>query len=339
MSGRRRALPAVFFSVIRFENLHASEMSTTDQGWVDYWQHDGEGGEVFVNSKGERHPALAEYWNHAFEGVAGRSRVIDIASGAGSIFAHLSPDHGLELFAADIAEEALEALKARIPGVTTVACPAEAVPYGDGYFDLVVSQFGIEYAGIEAFTEAGRLVAAGGCLAALCHVEDGYIDSNNKAQLEEARLVDEMRFIDLAKDLTRVAFSNDANAMQQSEAVFAPVMSKVAAGVERCPRGIHCHLFRGFRQLFEQRRAYDATDITTWLEQMRADLDKNIDRLSRMRAAALSKADVTTIAENLTAVGLQEIQFNLFATPGNELPVAWKLSAWRPAEHDPESRR
>ena len=72
---------------------------------------------------------------------------------------------------------------------------------------------------------------------------------------------------------------------------------------------------------------------------MRADLDKNIDRLSRMRAAALSKADMTTIAENLTAAGLQEIQFNLFTTPGNELPVAWKLSARRPAERDPESRR
>ena len=314
-------------------------MSTTDQGWVDYWQQDGDSGEVFVNSKGERHPTLAKYWTAVFEGTADASRIIDIASGAGSIYAHLPSDHGLNLFAADIAEEALETLKARIPGVTTVACPAEAVPYGDGYFNLVVSQFGVEYAGTDAFTEAGRLVAVGGRLAALCHVEDGYIDSSNKIQLEEARLVDEMRFIDLAIDLTRVAFSNDANAMQQSEAVFVPVMRKLAAGVERCPRGIHSHLFRGFGQLFEQRRAYDATDITTWLEQMRADLDKNIDRLSRMRAAALSKADMTTIAENLTAAGLQEIQFNLFTTPGNELPVAWKLSARRPAERDPESRR
>jgi len=314
-------------------------MITTDQGWADYWQHDDEGGEVFVNSKGRRHPALAEQWSTAFEGVADRARVIDLASGAGSIFAHLPAGHGLRLFAADIAEEALKALAERIPGVTTIVCSADAVPYDDGHFDLVVSQFGIEYAGIDAFTEAARLVAAGGRLVGLCHVENGYIDSNNKAQIEEARLVHETNFIDLAIDLTRAGFSADAEEMQRSEAAFVPAMKKIAAGMQRCPRGIHSHMYQGFQRLFEQRRAYDEADITTWLEQMRGELNKNIDRLSRMRAAALSEADSATITENLRSAGLQEIQFELFTTPGNRLPVAWKLSARRPAYRESETKK
>ncbi len=306
-------------------------MSTTDQGWVDYWQHDGDGCEVFVNAKGERHPALAEYWSTVFAGVPDAAAVIDIASGAGSIFAHLPAGHGLDLFAADIAEEALLALTDRIPGVTTTVCSADAVPYDDGRFDLVVSQFGIEYAGIDAFTEAARLVAPGGRLSGLCHVEDGYIDSNNKAQLDEANFVAESRFIDLCVDLTRAGYRADAGAMQRSEAAFLPVAKKIVLGMKRCPGGIHSHLFRGFRQLFEQRREYDEADITTWLEQMQVELDKNVDRLSRMRAAALSAADTASIAINLGSAGLQEIQFELFTTTGNRLPVAWKLSALRPA--------
>lgn len=307
-------------------------MSSTDQGWADYWQHDGDSGEVFVNSKGERHPALAEFWNAAFEGIAADAAVIDIASGAGSVFAHLPEGHGLQLFAADIAQEALASLSNRIAGVTTMLCSATAVPYGDGRFDLVVSQFGIEYAGIDAFTEAARLVAPRGRLVGLCHVEDGYIDSNNRAQLDEAVLVDESGFIDLAIDLTMAGFSADTAARHRSEKAFVPVMQQVADGIRRCPQGIHSHLFQGFQQLFEQRQRYDEADITTWLGEMRKELNKNIDRLTRMRAAALSPEDVANITENLRSAGLQGIQFKQFMTSGNKLPVAWSLSASRPAE-------
>ena len=142
--------------------------------------------------------------------------------------------------------------------------------------------------------------------------------------------VNETAFIDLAIDLTKAGFSADVEAMRRSEKAFVPAMRKVAAGIQRCPRGIHSHLYQGFQSLFEQRRAYDEADITSWLGQMQVELDKNIDRLSRMRAAALSPADTVIITENLRSAGLQGIQFEQFMTPGNRLPVAWKLSAARP---------
>ena len=314
-------------------------MSKTNKGWSDYWQHDGDCGEVFVNASGERHPALGEFWGALFDDVPPNARVIDIASGAGSIFAHLPGEHGLQLYAADIAEEALQALAERIPGVSTTVCPADAVPYDDRYFDLVVSQFGIEYAGIDAFTESARLVAAGGAMDCLCHVEDGYIDSNNKAQLDEAKYVEESNFIDLCIDLTRAGYRNDVSEMQRTEAAFLPVARKISQGMERCSGGIHSYLFQGFRKLFEERRSYDEADTISWLEDMRRELDKNIDRLSRMRAAALSSADTVSITENLGSAGLQQIQFDLFTTEGNSLPVAWKLSARRPTHQDLEMRK
>ena len=140
----------------------------------------------------------------------------------------------------------------------------------------------------------------------------------------------ESDFIGLCIELTRAGYREEPVGMQRSEAKFMPAAEDLAAGIKRCPRGIHVHLYQGFSRLFNERQDYDEADILNWLEQMRVELEKNIDRLSRMRSAASSEADTKTITKNLTSAGLQDIQFELFMTPGNEQPVAWSLSAVRP---------
>ena len=185
-------------------------MSNTESDWSEYWENDSPKGEVFVTSQGEKHPALAEYWARTFQGQARGTKIIDLASGAGSVFACLPEDHGHELFAADISDVALTLLRERFPSAHTVACSAAKVPLDDESFDLVVSQFGIEYAGVEAFAEAARLLAEGGRLVALCHISGGHIDAGYQAQLREARVVEESDFIDIAKRLTTAAFSGNA---------------------------------------------------------------------------------------------------------------------------------
>ena len=121
-------------------------MATGDTGWSEYWEKDGADGEVFVNAQGNKHPALADYWQAVFADMPAGSRIVDVASGAGSIYAHLSADHGFELHAVDIAAQALQALASRVPGVQITVSAAEDMPYDDRSFELVVSQFGIEYA-------------------------------------------------------------------------------------------------------------------------------------------------------------------------------------------------
>ena len=304
-------------------------MSEPDGKWSDYWANDGASGEVFVNAKGEKHPRLAAYWEKKFEGLATGARIIDLASGAGSVFVQLSDDHDLDLHAADISIEALDALRKRMPGTTTVVCPADKVPCQDHSFDLVVSQFGIEYAGIGAFGEAARLVSRGGSLVALCHIRDGYIDGSNRAQLAEAVLAVDTGFIDKAIALTDAAFSADRDVQAKAHAAFVPVERQLSSAVVRQKMGIHAHLYLGFKQLFEERQCYALADITNWLAEMRDDLDKNIDRLTRMCEAALSTDDMGRVSELLTAQGLRDVSYVTFETPENELPVAWELTATR----------
>ena len=304
-------------------------MATGDTGWSEYWEKDGADGEVFVNAQGNRHPALADYWQAVFADVPAGSRIVDVASGAGSIYAHLPADHGFKLHAVDIAAEALQVLASRIPDVRTTIAAAEDMPFDDRSFELVVSQFGIEYAGIDAFGEAARLVASCGRLVVLAHVADGYIDSNNKAQLEEALVTRESEFIPQAKGLTRTAFGNDAKSLADREQAFIAVIGTMRQAVGRCPAGVHAHLLAGFRKLYENRRQYAAADILTWLTAMDGELDKTIDRLTRMRAAALSEKDMAAIVDGLKSAGFVEVESAPFLTPGNDRPVAWSLTARR----------
>lgn len=305
-------------------------MTTGEGGWSEYWEREGTQGEVFVSIRGERHPALAEHWRAFFADVDAGSSVLDIASGAGSIFASLPDEHGFDLYASDIAATALNQLSARIANVTTVVSSADSLPFADRTFDVVVSQFGIEYAGIEAFAEAARVVAGGGQLAVLAHVRDGYIDGSNKAQLAEAQLTRESGFIARAIELTRAAFGNDPVRHAREEQAFVPLIQALGQAVERCPRGVHSYLLGGFRKLYENRRRYDAQDIVQWLEGMDDEVARAIDRLKVMRAAASDADDMATVRQGLAAAGFAAIELDHFTVPNNDLPLAWNLRTVRP---------
>jgi len=304
-------------------------MNNSEKGWSDYWEKDGADGEVFVNAQGERHPALAEFWQQQFAGLPEGSRIIDLASGAGSVFAHLPEGHDHQLFAADISQVALKAVEERFPNVMTIECSADQVPLDDGAFDVVVSQFGVEYAGIGAFAEVARLIATEGRFVALCHVREGYIDTSNRVQLTEAKLVAKIDFIDKAVNLITAMFASDAQAIRRAEDDFVPAATQVGNAIGRSKKGIHAYLFLGFRELFEKRQQYDLADIVGWLDDMRGELDMNIDRLTRMCEAAMSVDDINTVKGRFKEAGVEDVLCTPFETLGNDLPVAWHFTARR----------
>lgn len=296
--------------------------------WSDYWQNEGAGGEVFVDGAGNKHPALAAFWKDLFADLADNTRVIDIASGAGSIFEAVGNTKRLALCAVDVAPEALEILSSRNPGVETKVSSAANVPYEDQVFDRVVSQFGIEYAGREAFAEASRLLAPGGNLFALCHYNDGYIDKRNRARLTGARIARDCEFVRKAIDLVVATERDNEKSAQQA---FAPAEKALAEAIRENPDGIHTHLYFGFRQLYLERANYYPKDIIEWLRQVDAEIEKSISRISKIREVALSREDADDIAKLITENGLSDVSFEPFRTPGKDDPIAWLLTATRQA--------
>lgn len=297
------------------------EAQNYEENWSTYWQQDGAGGEVFVGSDGEGNSEIADFWRSIFADVT-NARIIDIACGAGSVLGHVPASEMLDLVGADVSIDALRLLKSRNIGAGAVVASAIALPFPKHSFDLVVSQFGIEYAGVDAFARAFELLKPGGRFSALSHVRDGYIDSKNAALQAGVQKVVELDFIVLARQLTRAAYSGIG--VDEAVRQFQPAEKGLALHVIENPGGFHGHLYGGFRQLFERRARYDESDITGWLDGMASELTVNQTRLNAMRKAALSESCISKVRSLATQLGVQ-MTVSEMTLAGQTLPVAWRI--------------
>ncbi len=306
-----------------------------EASWSDYWVKEGVSGEVFVGKEGKKHPYLSEFWKKRFEQFEKGAKIIDLACGGGSIFADITGgeaanNRGFQLHAVDVSAEALKQLNSRLPEVITLESSVDNIPLDSGTFDVVVSQFGIEYAGKIAFSEAARLMAEKAQLIIICHIEDGFIDSKNKMNLEGAELLERTGFIEKAIAVTETAFENNIEAFEESYSAFTKIEPKIVAFIEKNKQGIHVHCYSGFRQMYERKQHYQLSDIVGWLKAMKGEVLNTISRLSEMRKAAQSKQQVEEIRELLIEAGLVDINIELFQLPGHQLPLAWCITGTKP---------
>lgn len=149
------------------------------QAWSRYWAS-GALHSCAGSFDGNYAGAIAAFWQRTFERLAGRpARVLDLCCGNAPLARLLvdSPVFG----SARIMVDAVDA--ARVAPHWTAALPenvrwrlrvqggvdATALPFPDESFDLVMSQYGIEYAGPAAFDEAARVLAPGGTFAGVLH--------------------------------------------------------------------------------------------------------------------------------------------------------------------------
>jgi SAM-dependent methyltransferase len=96
---------------------------------------------------------------------AGRS-VLDVACGPGPVTA-AAAERGAIVRGLDFSAAMLEVARRRHPGIAFDEGDAEALPYPDGGFDAVVSNFGIHHVPrpVVALRQAHRVLRAGGRLA------------------------------------------------------------------------------------------------------------------------------------------------------------------------------
>lgn len=151
------------------------------QAWSRYWARGA--AHSCVGSYGELYGgAIAAFWDGVFRELPPVARVLDVATGNGVLprmLLEMRREPGIRCEAVDIAPvdpkwleglAASERERVRVQG----GIDAEALPFADGTFDLVVSQYGIEYARLEpAIGEALRVLAPGGRIALVLHHSGG----------------------------------------------------------------------------------------------------------------------------------------------------------------------
>ncbi|MFT3917744.1 MAG: methyltransferase domain-containing protein [Anaeromyxobacteraceae bacterium] len=91
-------------------------------------------------------------------------RVLDVGAGTGALLARLAGRPGVRLAAVDLAPGMCAMARRAVPGAAVAAGDAEALPFGPGAFDLVVSSSALQWLPRldGALLEIARVLAPGG---------------------------------------------------------------------------------------------------------------------------------------------------------------------------------
>lgn len=310
------------------------------QAWKQFWENRQAVGEHQFRDP-DTAAVLHRHWQEFFGSLQVQPapmRLIDLASGEGEVVrlaraSALVAD--LACFSVDIALGAshLAAQEAAIP----VVANCNALPFPEGSFDLVVSQFGLEYAGPEAFSEAGRLVARGGRFHALVHCKGGQVES---ACQEVAALLGAVQGAQLLErtqvfaETVRRAVAGDASqaAGQASAEALREALESVARSTgSATPGPARDHLTRLIRDvqtLASRLGAYAPEDVTAWLDGQRKDLAAFQQRMQSMIRVAQSREQAQAILARLEAAGLTPDPIEPLIGPDGKGSLAWVIRAW-----------
>lgn len=322
-------------------NDSKSDPMRTEKDWDAYWH--GTAGVSAYSSGGVSHPAIKAFWMDFFQQTKGsitEPEMIDIASGNGAII-----DYALEVFETnpinisciDISESAIGNIRERFPSVHCVVSDARSIPMDSGRFDIVSSQFGVEYAGLEAIDEAVRLLAEGGQLALLLHSRNGSIYDECATNLDAISRVQECGFVPLAIEMFRTGFAAVRGADRAPYDAAATQLAPAVAILEGIMRkhGEHVaddtivRLYNDVGRIHSEIVQYDADEILHWLSQMSGELETYAGRMSSMCQSAIDRASFEKICDGLSARQCKIQLAGPLLAPGDELPLAWALKVSR----------
>lgn len=167
--------------------------------WTRYWSS-GVLHSCAGSFAGNYDGAIADFWRDAFSGLTGAMRVLDIATGNGPLPRMLlgldgCHDSGCRVDAIDLAQLAPKWTEDLRPdqrdrlGLHS-GVMAESLPFEAATFELVISQYGIEYADpVQAFAEVARVLKPGGRLRLVMHHADSVPVNQGRVEVPQSESV------------------------------------------------------------------------------------------------------------------------------------------------------
>ena len=319
----------------------SQNLSGPASAWDDHWRKSSD--ESSFTGNADTHPVLVGAWASFFSKYSHHSddlRFIDIATGGGIVVRcayDTFGDNMPSVSAVDISGHAIGQLTKRFPGVEGVVADAAAIPLSSCSFDLVTSQFGVEYAGISAVYEAARLVSDGGQLALILHCRPGGIYAECSSSLKAIDRLRQSKFIPLATDMFKAGFAafKGADSHRYKRAthkfraayrVTEQLVSKYGPGVAS---GMVARLRNDTEQVRQRLPSYDLNDVMTWLGQFNEELLAYRGRMKSMTEAAIDQPRLEGIAAKLSASGFSVTEMKPLIDETDLNQLAWWLVAQR----------
>ena len=298
-------------------------MSGADS-WDTFWRSSSTS-EVLVTDTGARNPALDIFWASTMQHVTPHQAVVDIGCGAGSLSQGLTCIPAL-LVGVDISFTALMRSRSDAGGMHVIQAMSERLPFQPGSFDLVLSQFGVEYGGIKALAEACALVKPEGLLRCLVHCADSAIQQSAHRDLEHIEVLEKADFFAAARSLTLALAAEDQQRLIAASGQFTEAEQAVRAEVEIEASHFAGYTYLGFQSLLRRWARFEPDDILLWLTRMEQEADHGAVRLRTMQSAAITEAKWQALASLLLQRGLPSLDRQpVHSTETNHL-IGWEVS-------------
>lgn len=320
-------------------NETQTETSPVASNWDDYWRGTGVAGAY--SSGGVNHPAILAFWDAFFSQARSEystPSILDIATGNGAVIERalaVFEDNPPEISCVDISEAAIANIRRRFDAVHGVVSDACSVPLESASFEIVTSQFGVEYAGEEAIFEAIRLLADGGRLALLMHSKSGSIHRECSDNLEAVSRFQASGFISGAHSMFQAGFEavRGADRIPYDDAAkqLAPAVSEAEAIMKQFGEGVAddtiARLYGDVARIHAEIQHYDPQEVLSWLEKMEPELEAYAGRMNSMVNAAIDESGFETTCSKITDLGCHIEQAGPLLVPGNEIPLGWVIVA------------
>ncbi len=321
--------------------MNETDTSQAANSWDTYWAGTGDVGAF--SSGGVSHPAIRSFWIELFQAMQDdfeAPRLLDIATGNGAVV-----EMALSIFGegkpiitcVDVSNGAIENVERRFPGVTGIVADALRIPLEDECFDIATSQFGVEYAGADALSEAARMVAPGGRLALMLHIESGSIHKECSDSLGAVGKLQASRFVPLSIELFRTGFEAvrgadrapyDAAGRELAPAIHA-VEQIIDEYGEHVAADTVARLYSDVGRIHSHIQNYDPEEVLGWLGTMESELAAYSGRMSSMTEACLDQAAIDRFAADLRNMSFTLERAEPLVPPGETRPLAWVVIARR----------
>lgn len=318
-----------------------SEFLPISESWDTYWRGAVHG--AAYASGGISHPSIQSFWDEFFRAAKaeyGTPKVIDIASGNGAVVECAQSAFGGKLpdfTCLDVSASATEMLERRFPAVLTIVADAKQIPLESASYDIATSQFGVEYAGLDAIDEVARLVAPGGELAFLIHHRASSIYKECAASLDAIERVQQAKFISYAIAMFDKGFAVVRGADRAEYEAAAMQLAPAVQDLESImtQHGIHVagdlvtRLYDDVGTIHENIQRYEPSDVLNWLHRLERELQACKGRMASMCSAAIDSDSFERICERLRKHAFTTTRAEALAESDQHLPLAWALIAIR----------
>lgn len=313
--------------------------------WDAYWRNARSA--AAHKDGGPQDEVLERFWLGLFEQILptfpAQPTVLDIACGNGAVvrFAlkalhQIGNDIDRTIVGLDESPAALEEMHSRHPAVYTIAAHGSLLPFQDAVFNVVTSQFGLEYAGAGAIAEAARVVGSGGILAAVMHQRDGAIYQECAANLDAIDGFRRSNLLPCFEELFRAAQAvqqgrGARELFQVADQQFAVAVAAAEAVLRRRGKGVaDGMLFRLYTEIghmYRRFRNYEPDEVFTWIDRMAMELDTFSGRMASMLDAALGQQELDQVLVQLTQQNFSIRLHDTLNMGVSLVPAAWVFVA------------